>query len=167
MIIKQHEFSPNRSAQRKTVDVKRLELLLSNLEPIGLRDRETEWLFVGSLFTASGGNAAVLPIMLNCFRDWSQYYDEEALRDLEALWHSFNFEQPIEGALSILKIFSINQPVRLDQEYVTAIFDPSSDFESTYRAWKRDDPIPLDRLRHTRQDDDSAYAVGANEGTVE
>jgi hypothetical protein len=81
--------------------------------------------FVGSLHSASDGNPAVLPLLVDAFKQWhGEFEDGEQERAvLERFWASFDAGQPIPDPITTLKMFCTSQPIPLSDSMVHAIFD--------------------------------------------
>jgi hypothetical protein len=85
--------------------------------------------FVGSIYTASRGNPQVLPVLVMAFREWQDFYNVNVVGEPELLWNSFEFEQPMQDAISFLKEYCSPMSSFMER----AIFDGSSDFADVYR----------------------------------
>jgi hypothetical protein len=113
------------------LDIRRVKFLLFEYEP-PLHDPAAVKRFVGSVYTASGGNPQALRALVMALREWQDFYNVHVVADLELLWRSFEFEQPVPNAISFLKACcSLKTPMSPVME--RAIFDQSSDFSHLYR----------------------------------
>jgi len=121
------------TAVEPPLDIRRVKFLLFEYEP-PLHDPATMKRFVGSVYTASGGDLQVLRALVWALREWQDFYKVHVVADLKLLWESFEFEQPVPNAISFLKACcSLKTPMSPVME--RAIFDQSSDFSYLYQAF--------------------------------
>lgn len=117
------------------LDMGRLSIMLSCIDAPHLKESGCLRDFISNLHAASGGDVAVLPLLIDCFDQWPGFGSKKQNAELTALWTAVSCEAPASDAAVRLKTYCSTQPLPLPESMVQTLFDDPSFDAIAYLDW--------------------------------
>ncbi|MBR1236538.1 hypothetical protein [Bradyrhizobium sp. AUGA SZCCT0182] len=117
------------------LDMGRLSIMLSCIDAPHLKESGSLRDFIGDLHAATGGNQAVLPLLIDRFDQWPGFGSKKQDAELTTLWTAFDGKAPESDAAMKLKSYCSTQPWPLPETMVHALFDDPSFDAIAYLDW--------------------------------
>jgi hypothetical protein len=119
------------------LDIARISMVLNCIDAPHLKASGSLKDFVAILHSATGGDGAVLPLLIDCFDNWPAFASKKQNAELATLWKSFDDIRipPASDSFAKLKSYCNSQPWPMPASMVHAIFDDPAFDAVAYLDW--------------------------------